>query len=52
MGLIKREQGRGGAAQPVRENYISYPVSRTTSEQRAERWRGWGWGSECGRVFF
>ena len=35
--------GTGGAAQSVRGNYISYLVSRTTSEERAERSRGWGW---------
>ena len=35
--------GTGGAAQSVRGNYKSYPVSRTTGEERAERSRG-GWG--------
>ena len=32
----------------MRGNYKSYPVSRTTSEERAERSRGWGWRGERG----
>ena len=49
LGLIKSERGgcgKGGAAQSARGNYKSYPVSRTTSKERAERSRGWGWGGE------
>ena len=34
--------GTGGAAQSVRGNYKSHLVRRTTSEERAERSRGWG----------
>ena len=42
-GLIKKgggAGGTGGAARFVCGNYKSYPVSRTTSEERAERSRG------------
>ena len=40
--------GTGGAAQPVRGNYDSYPVSRTTTEERAERSKGWRGGGAGG----
>ena len=55
--MIKRRGGGAGvAAQAVRENCKSYPVSRTTSEERAERSRGLGvgrggWGG-AERVFY